>query len=271
MIIGKNFYITEMPKTGTTFLRNYFKQYKNVKITNHHDTLDQNHLFKLSKKKYKIGTIRNPYLWYFSLWKWSCKKKKLSPIFSDLTSKRIKIKRLKINKNLFKYILGQLFKNRNEISNIFSDINSKNNFNKFLEIILKFEHRSLIGSDYSFISHKNLGFMTYNFLVHNVPKNYYKNLYNNRTTFSSILKNLNKKLELNYFFKTENLNRDLKLFLKKNNMKIKKLNKLEKNSTASSAKFNLKNLITKKNLKLIEKKESYLFKKFNYKKISNFI
>ena len=96
MIIGKNFYITEIPKTGTTFLRNYFKQYKNVKITLHHDTLDQNYKINLSQKKYKIGTIRNPYMWYLSLWKWSCIKKKNSPIFSDLTSKRIKIKRLKI-------------------------------------------------------------------------------------------------------------------------------------------------------------------------------
>ena len=33
MIIGKKFFITEMPKTGTTFLRNYFAQYKNIELT----------------------------------------------------------------------------------------------------------------------------------------------------------------------------------------------------------------------------------------------
>ena len=42
MIIGKNFFIIEMPKTGTTFLRNYFKQYKNIKLSTHHDTVDEN-------------------------------------------------------------------------------------------------------------------------------------------------------------------------------------------------------------------------------------
>ena len=42
MIIGKNFYITEMPKTGTTFLRNYFKQYKDIKLSAQHDTIDEN-------------------------------------------------------------------------------------------------------------------------------------------------------------------------------------------------------------------------------------
>ena len=30
MIIGKNFFINEMPKTGTSFLRNYFKNYNGI-------------------------------------------------------------------------------------------------------------------------------------------------------------------------------------------------------------------------------------------------
>lgn len=42
MIIGKNFFINEMPKTGTSFLRNYFKTYKGIIITNHHDTIEHN-------------------------------------------------------------------------------------------------------------------------------------------------------------------------------------------------------------------------------------
>ena len=269
MIIGKNFYITEMPKTGTTFLRNYFKQYKNVKITLHHDTLDQNDKMNLSQKKYKIGTIRNPYLWYFSLWKWSCIKKKNSPIFSDLTSKRIKIKRFKIKKNLFKYILCQFLKNKKEIVNIFSDINSKNNFNQFLKILLDFKYRNLVSSDYSFIPHKNLGFMTYYFLAHNLSKKHFENLYSSEQELSLILKYLDKKLELNYFLKTENLYNGLKIFLKKNNMQNKQFKKIEKNSSKKT-KIHIKNFITKQNLKLIEQKDSYLFEKFKYKKFSNY-
>ena len=62
MIIGKNFYITEMPKTGTTFLRNYFKQYKDIKLSAQHDTIDENTELNYSTKEFKIGTIRNPYL-----------------------------------------------------------------------------------------------------------------------------------------------------------------------------------------------------------------
>ena len=80
MIIGKKFFISEMPKTGTTFLRNYFSQYKNVELTIHHETLNQNKRYNLLDLKNRIGIIRNPYEWYLSLWKWSCREKKGSLI-----------------------------------------------------------------------------------------------------------------------------------------------------------------------------------------------
>ena len=54
MIIGKNFFIIEIPKTGTSFLRNYFKKYKNIIITTHHDTVEHNPKLNLLKKKYNL-------------------------------------------------------------------------------------------------------------------------------------------------------------------------------------------------------------------------
>ena len=54
MIIGKNFFIIEIPKTGTSFLRNYFRKYQNVLITTHHDTIEHNPKFNLLKKKYTL-------------------------------------------------------------------------------------------------------------------------------------------------------------------------------------------------------------------------
>ena len=57
MIIGKNFFIIEIPKTGTSFLRNYFKKYKNILITTHHDTIEHNNKFWLLKKKYRIKKV----------------------------------------------------------------------------------------------------------------------------------------------------------------------------------------------------------------------
>jgi hypothetical protein len=268
MIIGDNFFITEMPKTGTTFLRNYFRQYKNIKITSHHDTVDENQKLNLSIKKFKVGTIRNPYLWYLSFWKWSCKEKKKSPLYSDIISRRIKIRRLKLNNNLPKYLFTQIFKDKNKLKLLFEDVNSKENFNLFLKILLNFEHRNNVSSDFSFIPHKKLGYMTYYFLIQNISKKYYRNLYNSDQKFTLILKNLDKKIDINYFFKTESLERDIKIFLKKVNLPIKKFGDLKKNSTSNNFNKSFKKFFTKENLELIEKKDAYLFKKFKYKKIS---
>ena len=33
-----------------------------------------------TKKSLMVGTIRNPYLWYLSFWKWSCKEKKITSL-----------------------------------------------------------------------------------------------------------------------------------------------------------------------------------------------
>ena len=88
MIIGKNFFISEMPKTGTTFLRNYFKQYNNVKLSSHHDTLDEHPNFNFLSKKYR-RTIRNCIIGtIFSRWSFT----KKSPLFADLVSRRLKFK-----------------------------------------------------------------------------------------------------------------------------------------------------------------------------------
>ena len=74
----------------------------------------------------------------------------------------------------------------------------------------------------------------------------------------------------NYYFKTENLNNDLKNFLKKNKIKLNQSKNIDKNSTTMNLdKKNYKSFFSQKNLELIEKKEKYLFEKFKYKKISN--
>ena len=268
MIIGKNFFITEMPKTGTTFLRNYFAQYKNIERTIHHETINQNKRYNLLNFKNRIGIIRNPYEWYLSVWKWSCKKKRGSPFYSDLVSIRLKLKRLILNRRLYQYIFSQITKDRKNLKKLFEDVNSKKNFNKFLDIMLNYKNRQIIGSSYSFVPFKNLGYMTYIFFSQNVLRKNYNTLYNSKYSLEEVLNYNNSKLYTNIFFKTENLNYNLATFLKTNNIEIKSFNILDNNTTSKILKRNFKNFFSYKNILLIEKKEHYIFKKFKYKKLS---
>ena len=269
MILGKKFFITEMPKTGTTFLRNYFAQYKDVELTIHHETINQNKKYNLLNFKCRIGVIRNPYEWYLSIWKSTCKEKKGSPIYSDLVSIRVKLRRLKFNKRLIGYMLGQITKDRKKLSSLFENVHSKKNFNKFLDIMLNFKNRHLIGSEYSFVPFKNLGYMTYIFFSQNVLRKNYNIVYNSSYKLKDILKYNNLNLYTNIFFKTENLNHDLKKFLTRNKIEIKSLKILDKNSTFKILKKNYKNFFTTRSISLINKKEDYIFKKFNYRKLSS--
>ena len=268
MIIGKNFFIIEIPKTGTSFLRNYFKKYKNIFITKHHDTVEHNPNLNLLKKKYRISIIRSPYYWYLSFWKWSCLKKNISPLYKDLTSQRLKIKRLKFNSNIFKYIVSQITKDTNELKKLFSDVNSKKNFNKVLEILLNSKFKSLIGSDFSFMPQKNLGYMTHYFFYQNVLRKHYNILFKPEFDFNQTIKKLDSKIITNYYFKTERLSEDLKYFLKISRNKGRIIKKIDKNESSKQKKTDLIKFFSKKNLVLIEKKESYIFKKFKYKKLS---
>ena len=269
MIIGKNFFINEMPKTGTSFLRNYFKKYKNIKVTKHHDTIEHNELKKLLNKKYRIGTIRSPYTWYLSLWKWSCLKKKNSYLYSDLTSRRIKIRRLKFNSKLFNYLFIQISKNTDELESLFKNVRSKKNFNKFLQILLNQKYKNYVSSDFSFTQNQEIGYMTYHFFYQNVLRDYYKKIFLPHQNFSKLIRKIDTKIFTNYYFRIESLNNDLKQFLKKNKIKLKQFKNIDKNSTSMKLDKDYKNFFFQKNLELIEKKENYLFEKFKYKKISN--
>ncbi len=268
MIIGKNFFIIEIPKTGTSFLRNYFKKYKNILITTHHDTIEHNNKFWLLKKKYRISTIRSPYAWYFSYWRWSCLNKNSSPLYKDLTSQRLKLKRLKFNFNFLNYIASQITKNTVDLKKLFQDPKSKKNFSNFLNILLNKKFRNFIGSDYSFMPHDNLGYMTHYFFYQNVLRENYNLLYDPHIKFNQLIKKLDKKIVTNIFFKTENLNKDLKIFLKKSKIEKKNFKNIEKNSSSIDSDNDYLKFFNKKDMQLIEKKESYLFKKFNYKKLS---
>ena len=257
-----------MPKAGSSFLRNYFKQYKNIELTIHHETISNNKRLELLKLKQRIGLIRNPYAWYISLWNWSCKNKKTSPLYSDLVSRRLKFKRLIFNSRTLKYIIDQISKDTKNLEKLFLNPKSKKNFNKFVNIMLNLKFRNLVSSDYSFIPYKNFGYMTFVFFSHHVLKKDYEVLFESNKKLEDVINFIDSKIYTNFYFKTEKLNKDLKGFLNKNKLKIKNYKIINKNKSTKISNKSLLNFYSKRNLDLIEKKEAFIFRKFNYKKLS---
>ena len=83
-----------------------------------------------------------------------------------------------------------------------------------------------------------------------------------------MIKQLDRKIFTNIYFRTENLNKDLEIFLKKSKIKQKNFKNIDKNSSTVDKDKDYLKFFSKKNMILLEKKENYLFKKFKYKKLS---
>ena len=110
--------------------------------------------------------------------------------------------------------------------------------------------------------------MYFNFFIHHATRKYYQILFNKSFKFSKIIKLVDKRIYTNLFFKNENLENDLKKFLIKNKYKIKNFKNLKKNQSPNKFQDSYINFFSKDNMKLIELKDSYIFKKFKYKKLS---
>ena len=262
MIIGNNFFITEFEKTGTTFLRNYFRNYKNVKITAHHDFINyKNQNLELLKKRYRITTVRNPFSWYVSLWKWSCKNNRISPLYKNLTKSRIKISRLKFKLLTINYLIRQLLKNKKKWENLFIDPNSAENFNMWIKEFLNTDNKLEIGSDYSYTVGNDIGYMTYQFLIRNSISSNLKPLYSRLEYSKNTIRELLNKNFVNYVIKTENLNTSLIEILPKLNLKSLYLTATDR-IEADNKDYEYLDFITPENKKLIYKKEFFLFNRY---------
>ena len=100
-----------------------------------------------------------------------------------------------------------------------------------MQILLDHKYRHYISSDFSFTQNQELGYMTHFFFYQNVVRKYYEKFFLPNQKFSKLIKKMDTKIFTNYYFKTERLEKDLKIFLKKNKIRLKQFKDFDKNST----------------------------------------
>ena len=203
MVIGENFIYLELHKTGSTHLRKLFKNNFDVSIIGKHNSIFEvfgNTSNEVLKGKLILGSIRNPFTWYLSLWAYGCNSK------GHLFNLKTKISR----KNIFNLKLREL----KNWQRVYSDVNNPIYFQRWLKMVMEFSEKNANNFTFNNISlDKNVGFMTKRFL-----DIYYD--FDNKDNFTDDnikIDNLNKRLVVNYFLSQENLVQDFKR-LKKNNL-----------------------------------------------------
>jgi len=269
MFISEKLCYLEMHKTGSQHIAKLLSKYvKNGKrIGNHNRPSSEIYL----SKRIFLGSIRNPWEWYASLWSFGCIRRGF--LYGRLTDKKIYYNSigLKTKPILSPYIFfQQFFKPLKKWRFLYSDEKNVNNFRTWLKLLLNNKRKYDSGDGFGLSSlNKFTGLMTYRYLVlysKNIKEIYKDSLIN----FEKLKDFDDKNNILNYTLRNESLERDFIDFIKMLKIDINENDEamilsLEKTNT-SLRKKSISDLFDDECLNLIEERERLLIEKYSYKK-----
>ena len=264
MFISKKICFLELEKTGISSIKKFLKSHiKDGEITRPHDYVTED---LLKKKLFFVGSMRNPYDWYISRWSYGCMMKNEDSMYKNLVNKRLSYSRIENIKGKylkkFTYLKKQIFKNSKFWSELYSDPYNAKNFQKWLKAILGSNKKNELAEQYYFSSFgKNLGYMTFRYLIMFTKPNNRNQIFNNLNSYNDI-KNFDKEFNfINYFIKVENLYADLNKLFKTLNLNIE--NDLEKINTSNRNK-EINYYYDDDCKEIVKQNEKFLFEKYNY-------
>ena len=269
MFISDRLCFLELGKTGCSYIREVLSE--NIpqgNLTHIHDTIDSE---LLNSNRFFLGSIRNPFDWYVSLWAFGCLHKKKDPLYSNLTSRRINPFRLSsINKNYLKkirFISNQLIKNVGINKKLYSDPLNVDNFREWIKMILKKKNKNQLGEHYA-ISNTNkfIGYMTFHYLLRFIKPNKLYMLFNNEINNYEDLKNFDKNFNfIMSMLKFESIDQDLINIFNKLNIPINKTVILQKKAVNKSVRLkNTMDYYNDETIKIVRQNDSLIFEKYRY-------
>ena len=266
MFLSNNFCYLELHRTGSTQISHLLKKYvPDGKQIGFHNRADKK---TYNSKFFFLGSVRNPWDWYISLWQKGCDN--IGEPYKRLTSKKVYFNRigLKTKPLTVPYIFFQQFKKPlKKWREVYSDVQNPNHFKSWLKLFLNERvHDDGTGFGLSSI-HNFSGQLTFRYLVLYSKKT--NKLFNNSIISIDDLKRFDEDENvLSYTIKTENLEKDFIKFLDKINIKI---NKNEENFIYSydHQKKSSKEIFSSKYydqecIDLVYKREKLIIDKYNY-------
>ena len=264
MFISKKICFLELEKTGISAINKFFKDHiKDGEATQPHDYVTED---LMKKELLFIGSIRNPYDWYISRWSYGCMMKNEDSLYKNLVNKRLSYSRIKnINGQYLKkftYLKKQIFKNSKFWSELYSDSYNAKNFKKWLKALLGNNKKNELAEQYYFSSfNKNLGYMTFRYLIMFTNPNNRNQIFNTLNSYNDI-KNFDKEFNfINYFIKIENLYSDLNKLFKTLNLNVE--SNLEKINT-SNRNQEINYYYDDECKEIVKNCDKFLFEKYNY-------
>jgi hypothetical protein len=282
MFVSDKLIYIQLQKTGCTHIANLLSKCIGGKYILSEHVGKHNWLQNYNINKLIIGSIRNPWDWYVSLWAYGCNKKgflNLNVTRKDIKNLRspifIKLKTMNEYKGPY-YNIGDICKNTiNEIflkptskwNELYSSYSEKKNFRTWLNFLLK-SRKQDVGEGYYQSSISDFaGLLTYRYckLFH---KNFFKkDIFKGIKNFDCLNEFDKKNNILDYTIKTENIENDLIYVLNEVGYKIdKKIKNIISVSgkTNISKHFNTEFYYDDETAKLVYEKEKLIIDKYKY-------
>ena len=212
MFISEKFVFLELHKTGCTHIRNVLAELVNGELVGKHNQASQD-LF--TRERVFLGSVRDPWEWYVSLWAFGCDNKGL--LFRNVTREYKSFRGLGWRRNPYAAFLKFIhYTEPGKWMDTYRDVNDANAFRAWLRMMHDPNHIDGIGIDYSDCSvSRFVGLMTFRYLKLFCTKLEAQNKLERLSTFEQIKYYENKNCFIDYFIRNEGLEADLLFALEK--------------------------------------------------------
>lgn len=214
MFVSDRIVFLELQKTGCTHIRNLLKELVGGELVGKHNQASPA-LF--SGGRFFLGSVRNPWDWYISLWAYGCDRK--GALFANLTQEGLKIKGRGWRTNPYAALRGLLGSSPNRNAEawkrVYADVNDAGAFREWLRMMHDWQYLPEIGEGYrqSGLS-RVTGLLTYRYMKLFACKEGEPDRAAALSTFDDLVEYERKHCFIDHFIRNENLESDLLAGLK---------------------------------------------------------
>jgi hypothetical protein len=265
MFITKDLVFLELHKTGCTQIYYILDHVFDGKMIGKHNQASPD-LFE--EEKVFIGSIRDPWEWYTSLWAYGCDQR--GAVYHKVTREKKSIRGLGWRRNPYKAFL-KLFHSRDpqKWKDTYSDVDDAEAFREWLYMMHDPKYQPDIEEGYSDSAvSQNAGLLTFRYLYLFCTKDGEWNNLNKLSTLDEISNYENEQCFIDYFIRNENLEKDIFRCIKEIDEELpdhtKKKILTTRRINASSKKYGPEYYYDAATEELVAEREQLIIDKFRY-------
>ncbi len=267
MFISDKIIFLQLDKTASTHIAKLLHSVSPGTVLEKHSQLEEN-----AGDRCVIGSVRNPWDWYVSLWAYGCHSR--GKVFNQLTRPFPKVSYRLIKRSArhpsdwgdtAKKIFSHIRKDHTYWKNVYSNADDPNLFREWLRAILSEDGKRLLTGEYPHLPlRKFTGLMTHRFLYLFVEANVWRENANRIRSYGELQTMYTEHGVVDKFIKMEQLENDLTDILQYLKIDFDKEEFISKRKTNTSKHYTASFYYDAETIELVRQQDQLLISEFNY-------